>query len=192
MSTLDAGGTRLSADDRYELATRAQSQQRLNSPKHLIVLAMMLLFVSLIVLVVAWRSQSSAMEENQITAQNLARIESLISEINTLRASQNSSTDVDIFQPMPDILSRLQNLAQRAELKNDLGLPRNPATRPVDNAIYKTYPYTVRDPKLENVLNWIKLTQEEIPGLQVNDLSIQPGTQFWTTEVLLVRYERQP
>jgi len=37
MSTLDARQTRLSADDRYELASRAQNQQRLNAPKHLIV-----------------------------------------------------------------------------------------------------------------------------------------------------------
>ncbi|MBO6740392.1 MAG: hypothetical protein JJ916_11080, partial [Phycisphaerales bacterium] len=65
MSTLDARQSRLTADDRYELAMRAQNQQRLNSPKHLIVLGILLLVVSLVAFGVAWQTQRSALEKNE-------------------------------------------------------------------------------------------------------------------------------
>ena len=54
MSTLNAENARLTQDDRYELATRAQNQQRLNSPRHFIMLGLLLLVIMLIVLGVTW------------------------------------------------------------------------------------------------------------------------------------------
>lgn len=192
MTTLDAGNTRLTPDDRYELATRAQNQQRTNSPRHLIMLGVLLLFVSLIVLGVAWQTQAAAAKSNAQTARELVKIENLIAEIQALKIAQAQSGQEDIYQPLPDILSTLQNLAKQAQFEADLGLPRNPINRPEGNAILKTYPYTVSDPSLEHLLDWVRLTQQQIPGLQVRELSIQPRNQHWTLSVVLARYERKP
>lgn len=192
MSTLDAGGTRLTPDDRYELATRAQSQQRLNSPRHLIMLGLMLLVIALIVLVAAWQTQRSAIDKNAKAARDLVKVENLITEIQGLKLAQQQSGQEDIFQPLPDILSQLQGLARRAEFENELGLPRNPGSRPEGNAILKTYPYTVRDASLVHLLDWVRLAEDEIPGLEVRELSIQPSNQNWTMSVVLARYERKP
>lgn len=192
MTTLDANNTRLTPDDRYELATRAQNQQRTNSPRHLIMLGVLLLIVSLIVLGIAWQTQAAAVNANNKAARELVKIENLISEIRALKLAQQQSGQEDIYKPLPDILSTLQGLAKQAQFESDLGLPRNPINRPEGNAILKTYPYTVSDPSLEHLLDWVRLAQQQIPGLQVRELSIQPRNQNWTMSVVLARYERKP
>lgn len=182
----------MTPDDRYELATRAQNQQRSNSPRHLIMLGALLLVISLIVLGVTWQTQAAAAKTNAQTARDLVKIENLIIEIEALKLAQSSKTEEDIYKPLPDILSTLQNLAKQAQFESDLGLPRNPINRPEGNAILKTYPYIVSDPSLEHLLDWVRLAQQQIPGLQVRELSIQPRNQNWTMSVVLARYERKP
>lgn len=190
MTTLDTDARRLSPDDRYELASRAQSQQRLNNPRHLIMLGVVLVIVSLILLVIAWQTQAKAKQKNESRARSLVKIEQLIGEIQALSASQNSSTEQDIYQPIPGILSKLQGYGRQAQLANEVGLPRNSQTRPEGNAKLTTYPYTLRDPSLEHLLDWVRIAKREIPGLQVRELSIQPANQNWTMTVVLARYER--
>lgn len=190
MTTLDTGAGRLSPDDRYELASRAQNQQRLNNPRHLIMLGVVLVLISLILLVVAWQTQAKAHQESGRRARALVKIEQLIGEIQTLRATQSTSTELDIYQPIPGILSKLQGYGREAQLANDVGLPRNSTTRPEGNAKLITYPFTLRDPSLQHLLDWVRIAQREIPGLQVRELSIQPANQNWTMTVVLARYER--
>jgi hypothetical protein len=192
VSTLDAGNARLTPDDRFELASRAQNQQRLNAPKHLIVLGVILLVVSLIALGVAWQTRSSAMQKNEREARNLVKIEGLIGEIGTLRAARENNPNDDILEPLPDILSTFQNLASRAGLQQ-VGLPRNQGSRPEGDAILKTYPYTnINDDSLENLLEWVRLAEQEIPGMQVRELTLQPRPQSWSMSVVFARYERRP
>lgn len=190
MSTLDSSGARLSPDDRYELASRAQSQQRLNYPRHLIVLGLGLVVVSVIVLVVAWQARGGAEKNNARRARELVQIQALIEEINTLKGAQADSAQQDLFQPLPGILSQLQSYGRQAGLANDVGLPKNGGSRPEGNAILRTYPYTVRDPSLAHLLDWISISQRQIPGLEVRELSLQPSNQLWTLTVVLSRYER--
>ncbi len=190
MSTIDSTGRRLSDDDRYELAWRAQNQRRLNHPRHLIVLGLGLVVVSLIVLVIAWQTRASAQKANARRARELVSIQALVEEIGALRAAQSSSDQQALLQPMPGILSQLQGYGRQAKLENDIGIPRNPGSRPEGNAIQRTYPYTVSDPSLGRLLDWIRISQREIPGLEVRELSIQPTSQAWTMSVVLSRYER--
>lgn len=190
MSTLDSSRPRLSSDDRYELASRAQNQLRLNYPRHLIVLGLIAVVIAAIVLAAAWQTRSSAQADNQRSARALVTIEGLIAEIRTIRSAQADRSQEDLFQPLPEILSRLQSYGTQAGLENDVGLPRNPNSRPVGNATLRTYPYTIRDGSLESLLNWLRISQREIPGLEIRELTIQPGGQLWTMSVVLSRYER--
>ena len=189
MRTLDARQTRLSADDRYEPASRAQNQQRLNAPKHLIVLGTLLLIVSLITLIVAWQTQAAAADSNQRTAREMIRIENLIMDITRLQATQSTNPDGGLLDPLPDILSTLDNLGKRA----GIGLPRNQSARPEGDAILRSYPYrNIRDASLEDLLNWVRLAEQEIPGMHVREISIEPRTTAWSMDVVLARYERKP
>lgn len=191
MSTFDTNQARLSADDRYELASRAQNQQRLNAPRHLIVLGVILLFIALIALGVAWQTRASLIDTNRKAARDLVKIEGLITEIRTLQATLDSSPDDDILQPLPDILSNLETLGRRAGLSS-IGLPKNQSSRPEGDAILRTYPYeNIRDKSLENLLNWVRLAEQEIPGLHVREIVIEPRSTAWTLDVVLARYERR-
>lgn len=191
MSTIDAGNTRLTPDDRYELATRAQSQHRLNSPRHLILLGVLLLVIALIVLAVAWQTRATAIERNELAASKLAQVETLIEEVQTLELIQQNSSTKDMFEPLPDILSTLQTIGQRAQLQNDIGIPRNPGSRPEGNALLKTYPYNINDPSLEKLIEFARLAQQEIPGLQLSELELEPRNQYWSMSVVFTRYERR-
>ncbi len=193
MSTLDANKARLSADDRYELATRAQNQQRLNAPRHLIAMGMVLLAVSLIAAGFAWKTQAGAKKKNEAAANNLVKIESLIEQIQSLQAASTGSAQLDILKPLPDILSTLESLGPRASLKNSIALPRNQNSRPEGDLILKTYSYeNINDPSIERLLDWVRLAEQEIPGLHVREISIEPRQQYWSMDVILARYERKP
>lgn len=192
MSALDARQSRLSADDRYELASRAQNQQRLNAPKHLIVLGVMLLVIALIALGIAWQTQSAAAEKNAKAARDLIKIENLIADISLLQATQSTDTESDILKPLPGILSRLEAMGEQAGLESGIGLPRNQSSRPEGDLILRSYPYSnVRDKSLESLINWVRLAEQEIPGLHVREISIQPRTNTWSLDVVLARYERR-
>ena len=183
-------GGRLSPDDRYELASRAQSQQRLNYPKHLIVLGAFLVIISLVVLFVAWRSLSAAQKTHERKAYQLTQIQEIIGNINTLEQSQANNTGLDQFQPINDILSKFKQYARQAKLSKELGLPKQPKSRNMGNAKLLTYPYAVRDPSLEHLLNWVKISTNQIPGLEVTDMTIKPGKQDWLLTITFSRYER--
>ena len=195
MSMVNTTSGRLSADDRYELAAIAQNQERLNYPKHLIFVGLMLVGLALIIFIVGWRMRSSALKANSLKAVELASINELIDELNTLEATQANDPDQDLYQPIPDIFSRLERFATQAKLENKLVLPsgrRNTnRSRPITgNARQMLYPYTIRDSSLEHMLDWIKISTEQIAGLEVTDLEIKPAKQNWTMTVTLSRYER--
>ncbi len=186
---LDRPG-RLSADDRYELAAKAQHQQRLNYPTHLIALGIILVFASLVVLGVAWQIRSGASKDHHRIANELVQIEQLVAEIRSLEQAQTNNTALDEHAPIPDMLSKFKRYASQAKLKNELGIPIKPTSRREGNARKMTYPYTVMDPSLEHLLNWVKISIEQTPGLEVTDLEIKPTKLNWTLKVTFTRYER--
>ncbi|PCI08244.1 hypothetical protein COB72_08690 [bacterium] len=190
MSQLNTPQGKLSPDDRYELAARAQNQQRLNYPKHLIGLGLLLVVVSLVVLVISWQVRSAAQEANTRVAYELTQIEQLITDIQTLEATQATSQDRDRGQPIPDMLSKFKRYGIQAKLENDIGLPKNPKSRPEGNARLMSYPYTLRDPSLEHLLDWVRISIDQTPGLGVTSMEIKPAKQDWTMTITLSRYER--
>ena len=194
MSTLDANQPRLSADDRYELASRAQNQQRLNAPRHLIVLGGLLLVIAIIAFIIAWQTQSAATKKNGKAARELVRIETLIAEITSIQATQSGNPDKDVTDPLPGILSTLESLGSRAGLSNtdSVKIPTNQNQRPEGEAILRTYQYrNVRDQSLEKLINWVRLAEQEVPGMHIREISIEPRSNTWSMDVVLARYERK-
>lgn len=180
----------LSKDDRYELAALAQNQQRLNAPRHLIMLGLGLVVIALIVLLISWRSKVGALKDNADLAYKLQSISRLITDITVLEAAQQDNQQDDIFKPIPDLRSRLKGYGTQSGVPN---LPSVPAQsiRPMGDAQLISYTYTVIDPSIEHMLDWITLSTEQVPGLFVNELELKPGKQDWTMTVKLSRYQRK-
>ena len=182
--------TPMSSDDRYELASIAQNQHRLNNPKHLLGMGIFVVILSVIFLAIAWQSRSSATKALANDTRTLENIRELIADITSLEESQANSSGQDQFKSIPDILSQFKRFGVQAKLEHDIGLPKDPKSRPEGNAKLMTYPYTLRDESLEHLLDWIRISTEQIPGLEVTDLTIKPARNDWTMTVTLSRYER--
>jgi len=182
--------SRLSADDRYELASRAVMQERHARPVHFVVLGVMVFVAALIFLAIAWRHNSNAnnkLVHNRVEASTIDR---MILQIGELQDAQSQSTGDDIWAPIPDILTRITRAGTRVGLENELNLPRNTQPRVTGSARLLTYPYTVRDSSLERILQWIQQAQDQIPGLMVREITITLNAQSWLVKVTLARYER--
>jgi Na+-transporting methylmalonyl-CoA/oxaloacetate decarboxylase gamma subunit len=189
MSLQGTSSDRLSVDDRYELAAKAKSQHRLNNPSHLIVLGVLLVFVSIVVLVIAWRVRSAAIETNVRKSNQVVQIDQIIAQIRELEQTQASSSAADRYAPIPDMLLRFKRYAAQAKLSNELGIPKT-STQPQGDARKLIYTYTVRDPSLERLLEWVKISTQQVPGLEINDITIKPSKTDWTITTIFARYER--
>lgn len=182
--------SRLNADDRYELAARAMMHERKSRPAHLVVFGVFVLVISLVFLAVAWKRNATADNKlafNKIAAGNVDR---MVLQISELEVAQSQTTDDDIFAPIPDILTRITRIGEQVGLENDLSLPRNTQPRNEGAARLLSYPYTVRDTSLERILQWVQRSQDQIPGLQVREMTVDLNSKSWLVKVTLTRYER--
>lgn len=189
MSAL-SDNTRLSPDDRYELAARSMMQERRSRPVHLVTFGTVVLVCSLLALALAWQHNSAANKKlvsNLVASSNADR---MILQISELTSAQSQSTGDDIYAPIPDILTRLTRISTQVGLENDLGLPKNTTPRTEGGTRLLIYPYTVRDSSLERILLWIQRSQEQIPGLQIREITINLNSVTWLVKVTLTRYER--
>jgi hypothetical protein len=187
MSTL-SGESRLSADDRFELASRAAMHERQTRPAHYVVFGILIFVATLIFLAVAWNHNTSAnkrLRNNQIAAINVER---MIAQIDELELAQSESPIDDRFAPIPDILTRFSRIGQQMGLTIDL--PRTTPPRTEGGARLHSYQYSVRDPSLEKILQWIQRSQDQIPGLRVREMTINLNAKAWLVKVTLNRYER--
>lgn len=189
MSLQGTPSDRLSVDDRYELAAKAQSQHRLNNPSHLIVLGVLLVFVSIVVLVIAWRVRSDAIKTNVLKSNRVVEIDQIIAQIRDLEQAQAGSSAADRYAPIPDMLLRFKRYATEAKLSNELGIPKT-STQPQGDARKLIYTYTVRDPSLGSLLEWMKISTQQVPGLDISDITIRPSKTDWTLTATFTRFER--
>jgi len=189
MSTLP-NESRLSADDRYELASRAVMQERQSRPVHFVAFGALVFVAAFIFLAIAWRHNSTANNKLVHKSIEAVTIERMILQIDELETAQVQSTDDDLFAPIPDILTRITRVGTQVGLENDLNLPRNTPPRVTGSARLLSYPYTVRDASLERILTWIQQSQDQIPGLLVRDITITLNAKSWLVKVTLTRYER--
>jgi type II secretory pathway pseudopilin PulG len=189
MTTLDPQ-SRFTPDDRYELATRAESQMRRNHPSHLVVLAVMALIASLIVLALAWRTDAKAHQNLRNKVFQLGSIKSELETLERLEQQAATTTRNAEFDPIPNMRSRLETIASSVGLDSLQGVLPKTSSNNLSNAIKRNYTYTVRDESLENILAWVQGSVEQVPGLQVSSIDIKPTNTTWTVLVTLYRYER--
>lgn len=182
--------SRLSADDRYELASRATLHARKSRPVHLVLFGVAVLVAAAISFMYSWRYNNAAERTLVNSSVSAISVERMIAQIHELETAQSQSPVNDKFIPIPDILTRITRVGEQVGLENDLNLPRNTQPRTEGAARLLSYPYTVRDSSLERILQWIQRSQEQIPGLQVREITISLNAKSWLVKVTLTRYER--
>lgn len=191
----DRPTARLTEDDRYELAARAEAGSRANRPTHLVTLGLVVLCVSLCAAVLGWSADARAAGDLGKRSRELALIKDRAGRLADLNAQAATAGAEDLNRPIPDMLSRLQSLAREAGLTVLPEVPRT-ETESFTDARRVNYRYSVRDrsqlrdPSLEKMLAWVSLVVERIPGMHVRQIALTPAANAWTMEITFARFER--
>ena len=185
---------RLDSDERHELVSAAQSAEARNRPTGLLVLGASALVLSFGVF--AW-SYSGAARANNDLDRNERRYEGtleLAAQFVAMNAAGTSEEDAKCTEPVQNFLSRMEQLARRATIEPP-SPPRIQNTLLPSGFRRMVYPYNgVTDESIENLLEWIRLAQAEVPCLELTSLKIVPETRGtrndWVADITFTRLER--
>lgn len=179
----------LDADQRFELASLASRDERRNRPSHWLLIATVLFFASLLAL--GWAGLSRARAEKSLADQRFIAnaTAELCGQIETLRKRSADEGD-RANQPITQIRSRLQAIGAEAGIKGKIPLPvDSPEIR--GNAKRMRFRFdNVQDESLPALLAWLDMAVKELPGVEVNTVTIRPLANTWQMNVTFARWER--
>jgi len=182
----------LSDDDRSRHALTASRSARRSRPRHLVVLAALLVAVAA---VVAWSSSRSlAKAERSVTYQRgvATQVVDASAKLAQLRQAGTIEGSGE-NDAIPQLRSRVAQAAADAGLANPNVLPsseRAELRRPGLNSIQGKFVYDVRDQSLGALVRWVELATRDVPDLEVYSVKLLPEAQQWHLIVTFSRWER--
>lgn len=199
---------RMNDDDRYDLAQRAASAARSAKPALPLVLGALALVVAVIALLTASSSRAASDRRLASETRRLDRVVAIEQSFAAL-AARRAQGATGVQAPLPDLFSRIEQAATTAGLERP-AFPRE-VTDNQQGVIDRRLTYTIRTQELDKVLNWIDLSMQRVPGLEVNEIRLtiesanpqsprrgraeqgdapSPTEQTWLVVVTLARWER--
>ena len=181
-------------DQRYDLVARAHAAETRNRPTTLVALGALVLIAAGAIFALSSLRLTAAEREVRSQERRVAQLIDLAAEYRAL--SEKAETDDDgCLDPVPNLLSRLEIFARNANI--DPPNPPNATARPLganSNLQRLRYPYQVRDRSIEEILEWIRLSMEGVPCLEIDSLEVTPEErqQRWLVKVTFSRLERIP
>jgi len=184
-------GMRLTPDERYEAAAIAAAKQRRNQPRGLVVFGGVLFLGACVALAGAWASRGSARSALQTQREETLEVNRLAAELDAYRAARASNASrTQIYAPDPNFRSKVASLATRAGMQQEPPVP-DPSNRTVQGGVRVDWPYTITEPDLSAVLEWVRLVTEQIPGTFVSNIEVKPQGNQWRVEATLSYYEER-
>lgn len=185
---------RLTDDERDDLAQLAERAEQRNTPRSLVILAMIALLIAGAAVLAAWRRDASLRAELDRRDTELRRINDLAAEYGALQERLTQGAGQTGLEPIPDILTRLDAQATRAGV--DLS-GVNPSTS-YDNAgeglRRRRDTYSLQTDTIEAPLRWVRFATSEIPGLRVHRIQLQTPARAnqnrWRLDITFARVER--
>ena len=112
-------------------------------------------------------------------------------QLKELESSGQAQAGPDGLAPIDDFLSRVEGYARDAGLESTPAIPVTRHDR-LRGLIRVRHIYTnITDPSLGALFDWIKLTQDKVPGLFVLSLALNPaGNRGWSMDITFARWER--
>lgn len=177
--------SRMTPDERYEMAALAQMGERRNRPTHFVVLGALALVVSLVAVGVTWYGRASAASELERRERRLVELADLTSRWLALSQTQESEGGDEGRIPQ----SRVRELATRAGMSAAPPLAQ-PRIDNYQNARRERYRYSVRDKSLEALMTWVDLMLSEFRGVWVHEIEVKPSGDEWQLQVVFARWEQ--
>ncbi len=184
-----SGQTILTEDDRAMLADEAAAHERAARPRHLVLLAALLLACALAGLSVSWKRFSNASEKARNEERTAAETALLTKRLKDLTAAIEAAGPRMGEQPT-QMLSMISDAASASGLTNPLPLPAKRTERGRGGAQQALLTYDVKDQSLPAILGWIDQATKSVSGLEVQKLLVKPEPQQWSVSVTLARWER--
>ncbi len=170
-------------DPRYQMAAMAARRARRNRPRRLVALALAVLLGAGVIAL--WGAVERAAAASRLRS---ARTEQhLVSQLVPQYEQARSRGAENPYQRVPDLVTRIQGYAREAGLDNPL--PNAPSSDRPSGALEET---TVRISGIRNrefgpVATWLTRVVEEIPGIEITSLVIEPIAQGWNVDVVFVK-----
>lgn len=189
--TAYSGGTPtpMTPDERYEIAAVAAAAERGNRPRHLLIIGAIAMVVATVALLVGLNKNNDAASRLRSTSREIHQIEQLAAQLAQLEAVADTGPSIGITEPIPTLLSQIEDLARRAGIQGNIPIPRGTSPEAHGNYRRLTYPYKITDETLSEPIQWVRLALTEIPGLGLDSIEIRPTGTTWTVEVKFFRFE---
>jgi hypothetical protein len=167
----------------------ASAQEKRNRPVALPLMAAVVLVASLIFAVYSLSARNEAMRARAKGMSDEVAVKQMAEEWDALLRQERDAPGLGLGDKMPNLLSRMENLAREAGLK---ATPANPRTSPDSRPgiVVTTYSYAaVKDASLVALMEWVRKATE-IPGMEVTELKLKAEPTDWTVDVTFRRWER--
>ena len=174
-------------DTRFELAAAAAARERRNRPVAPTVAAIVALAAAGLAAVLGLAARASAQREYSDRQAAAVRISSMLTE----REALLRRVDAPDLTPVDKPISKIGEMATLAGLSEVPPPPRNPRQTQAAGGTIHEYIYpNIKSADLVPLLDWLRLSAAEIPGLEVYSLNLKPDPAGWTMTVTFRRWER--
>ena len=181
---------KLSEDDRFELVLGAAGRERRNRPVGLLVAAACILIACAVFAVYAIGARATDRRGLIRAQQDQAKVVGLIEKWKTLAKSSTDSSGV-VGQPGAFKVSRMEELATKAGMKTKPNTPRSIEDKTHAGIVLTRYIYTeVRDDNLKALVEWARSGCAEIPGLELESITLKPEPAGWKLDATFRIWER--
>jgi type II secretory pathway component PulM len=186
--------SRLTEEEQIELAASAARAERAARPRHLLVLAGLLLVAALIALIVSSTRLTAARSSLKFQMQLADSMSEEVASLEQLRAAAATASDAGNDELLT-IRSKISQAATAAGIPNTQNLtPENDARanpqRPGVNSVQRLFKYTVQCEELPPLLDWMNRAPTQVPGLEVYQVKLTPRPTDWQLQVTFSRWER--
>jgi len=181
-------------DARFALAAEGARAERRNRPRHLVLMAGLLLSIAIAFLMTSW-SAAAAARERAASARSTAE-DALLTAARLQRVMQADAGGGGprASEPASLVLSSVELAGTKAGLRNPVPPPPPPATsrRQGLGTEQLRWTYAVNDESLPALLAWVEQAAADVPGLEVHALTLTPEPQNnrWGLKVTFARWER--
>jgi len=179
---------------RFALAAEGARAERRNRPRHLVLMAGVLLSIAIAYLMTSW-SAAGAARERAASARSTAQ-DALLTAARLQRVMQAEAGDggPQASEPASLVLSSVELAGTKAGLANPVPPPATqiPLKPQGLGTQQLRWSYAVSDASLTALLAWVEGAAADVPGLEVHALTLTPEPQNnrWGLKVTFARWER--
>ncbi|MEM0983040.1 MAG: hypothetical protein AAGI17_03715 [Planctomycetota bacterium] len=186
----------MTPDDRFAAVMASEQAARRNQPRGAIIAGVLVLVAALGFLLVARADHTQASRDLAGARGKLRRVADTLGEIEYFRrlSQQDAPVGDVVIASGESPLSQIERLGIQARLEESIGIVQA-RTNVVDEdrgILKATYPYTVNDRSLPNLLEWVRLVTERVEGMEVDGIELTPQRDLrWQMRVTFGRYEER-